>query len=154
MRLEASAWIQGDDRRRGFLSTQAVVVSRTCHRTTHEFIVLAQTVRQAGNGRNEELTGLVCLAGIEEVQPRVSAKGPIVVLARTIDPSEGLFMKQHRKAQFRSFLRCDLHEHGVVVARKRGLAVHRRHLVLSWCNLVVHHSHGHANPQHRCPDVL
>ena len=81
MCLEARAREEGDNGRRRLLRTQAVVVTGVCHATADNLSVLAEAVGQASDGRDEKLACLVRLARVKEVQARVRAQGPVVVLA-------------------------------------------------------------------------
>mmetsp|Transcript_6710 Transcript_6710/g.21616 ORF Transcript_6710/g.21616 Transcript_6710/m.21616 type:complete len:336 (+) Transcript_6710:522-1529(+) len=92
--LEAGARVERDDGRRRLLRAEAVVVARSRHGATHELVVLLQAVGQASDARDEELTGGVCLARVEEVEARVGAYGPVVVLAGAVDAGKGLLVEE------------------------------------------------------------
>mmetsp|Transcript_76540 Transcript_76540/g.215306 ORF Transcript_76540/g.215306 Transcript_76540/m.215306 type:complete len:430 (+) Transcript_76540:477-1766(+) len=147
MRLEARAGVQGDDGRRRLLGAQAVVVASVRHATPHDLVVLAEAIGQASDARHEEHPGFVRLAGVEEVHACVRADRPVVVLAIAVDASKGLLVKQRMQAQFLRLTLQDLHEEHVVVGGEGGLAVDGGHLVLRGSDLVVEHSHGHAQGQ-------
>mmetsp|Transcript_6718 Transcript_6718/g.21657 ORF Transcript_6718/g.21657 Transcript_6718/m.21657 type:complete len:388 (+) Transcript_6718:522-1685(+) len=153
VRLETSARVERDDGGRGLLCTQAVVVARGRHGAAHELVVLLQAVRQASDARDEELPRGVGLSGVEEVEASVCADGPVVVLAGAVDAGEGLLVEEDGQAELLRLLRRHLHEENIVVRREGGLAVDGRHLVLRGGDLVVHHGHGHAEPEHRRLDV-
>mmetsp|Transcript_63588 Transcript_63588/g.166544 ORF Transcript_63588/g.166544 Transcript_63588/m.166544 type:complete len:413 (-) Transcript_63588:22-1260(-) len=100
-----------------------------------------------------ELTGRVCLPGVEEVQAGVGAHRPVVVLPGAVDAGEGLLVEEHVEAELRRLLFADLHEEHVVVGGEGGLAVDGGHLVLGRGDLVVQHRHRDAEPEHDGLDV-
>jgi hypothetical protein len=107
-----------------------VVVAGRGHAAAHEVVVLAEAVGQGCDASDVELTGRVCLPGVEEVEAGVGAHRPAVVLPGAVDAGEGLLVEGHVEAELRRLLFADLHEEHVVVGGEGGLAVDRGHLVL------------------------
>mmetsp|Transcript_63620 Transcript_63620/g.176963 ORF Transcript_63620/g.176963 Transcript_63620/m.176963 type:complete len:272 (-) Transcript_63620:427-1242(-) len=123
------------------------------HRATHDLVVLAKSISEAGDAGDEEFARGVCLSRVKKVHPRVSANGPVVVLSGAVDAREGLLVQQSVQAQLFSLPLQDLHEEHVVVAGEGGLAVDRRHFMLRGGDLVVQHRHGHPQLHHDVPHV-
>ena len=100
----------------------------------------AWTLTAADDGRQEgqELRVVVrVVAGVEKVLAVVGAHRPVVVLARAVDAREGLLVGQeHKVVLARDPPHHAQHDHVVVGADRRGL-VHRGHLELRRCHLVV-----------------
>ena len=77
------------------------------------------------------------LPGIEKVHARVRADRPVVVLARPVDPLEGLLVQEARVPELVRDLLHHFHGQLVVVHRDVGRLKDRRQLVLGRCHLVV-----------------
>ena len=134
---ELVAQEHGDDGRRGLLGPQAVVIARDGHGAPQQLLVLVHALEE---GRQEqEEPGVLAGggAGLEEVQPRIGAQGPVVVLAGTVDAGEGLLMEQAHHAVLGGHIFHDLHGQLVVVAGGVGVGVDGGQLVLGRGHLVV-----------------
>ena len=77
------------------------------------------------------------LPGIEQVDPRLRGKRPIVVLSRAVYPLEGLFVKQTGHAVFPGHLFHNLHRQLILIHRNIGGIEYGRKLVLGGRHLVV-----------------
>mmetsp|Transcript_73915 Transcript_73915/g.209341 ORF Transcript_73915/g.209341 Transcript_73915/m.209341 type:complete len:264 (-) Transcript_73915:396-1187(-) len=153
MRLEARTRVEGNDRRRGLLSSKPVIVARVGHGAPHKVVVLLEAVGKACDSSDEELACRVGLPWVEEIKAGVRAHGPVVVLAGAVDSRKGLLVKEHNEANLCGLLGGDLHEEDIVVRGECGLAVDWRHLMLGRCDLVVDDGHGHPEHEHLCLDV-
>ena len=86
----------------------------------------------------QELSILVrCFAGCQQVYSCVGGDRPVVVLARTVDICERLFVEQTNKSVLLSDLLHDLHSQLVVVGSDICSSIDRRKLVLCRCDLIV-----------------
>jgi len=125
-----------------------MVVSSVSDTNANQFVVSLQAVSKCRNTSGKAEALIVVFAWVEKVDTSVGTDGPIVVLATAIDAGKRLLVEKHYQTQLRSFMCAHLHEENVVIARSRGDAEDGAHLVLTWSNLVMLASHGHANLQH------
>ena len=90
-------------------------------------------------GAEHEELGVVVrrLAGGQEVTDLLVAKRPVQVLARAVEPREGLFVEQAGQAVLLGDLLEDGHDQLLVVGRDVGALEHRGDLVLARGDLVV-----------------
>ena len=134
----------GDDGGRRFVAAQAVVVARAGDGDAQQ--ILMQIDRF--DDRHQEQQELGVLGGrlprLQQVQARVGAQGPVVVLARAVHPSEGLFMQQTGKPMLCRHPLHDFHGELVVVGGQVGGGEHGSQLMLARRGLVVFRLGGHA----------
>ncbi len=83
-------------------------------------------------------------AGAVEQCARVGRKAPVVVLTRTVDASEGLFVEEAAEAVLACNLAHERHDEHVVVYGQVALFENRRKLKLVGSNLVVARLAGDA----------
>mmetsp|Transcript_50348 Transcript_50348/g.90417 ORF Transcript_50348/g.90417 Transcript_50348/m.90417 type:complete len:268 (-) Transcript_50348:613-1416(-) len=119
-----------------------------CHGDANQLVVLLQTPGQCCDAGDKAEALIIILSWIEPVDARICAHRPVVVLSVAIDASEGLLMEKNHKSQLLSLRSANLHENHVVITGGTGNAENGRHLVLTWCNLIVPHCHRHANLKH------
>ena len=121
-----------------------MVVAGAGHRGPQQAAVL---VDGADHGRAEDKelgVGVRGRAGIEKAAQLAVADGVVHVLARTVDPVEGLFVQQALEAVAFGHVAQGGHDDVVMVHRKIADLIERGDLVLAGRGLVVPGAHGHA----------
>ena len=126
-----------DDRRRGLVGAEAVVVADVRGRGAQQPLVLVDGLdhRRAEEEELGVLGGRV--AGLQQVVAGVGAQRPVVVLARAVDAGEGLFVQQADQAVAAGDVLRAPPSPAVVVGGDVGVLEHRRDLVLGRGDLVV-----------------
>ena len=132
-----------DDRRRGLVGPEAVVVAAVGHDRPEEI-----TVEMDGpdhrRAEHEELhVGVGRLTRLEEVA-ELAADRPVDVLARAVDAGERLLMEEARHAVLLRDTGQRLHDRLLVVGGDVGILVDRGDLVLPRGHFVVPRLHRHA----------
>ena len=134
-----------DDRRRGFVGAQAMIVAgagdgraqqalRTCGR---------RGCTAAQNTRNWTLSCGVS-PGFEQVVAEVVAQRPVEVLARAVDAGERLLVQQAARPYFGADALQRHHDHHLMVGGDVGVLEDRRDLVLARRDFVVPRLDRHA----------
>ena len=96
--VELIAQINRDDRRRGFVGAQAVIVPRRGHRHAEQAGIFIDRADHCTDEREELRIFVRRGTGIQQVLAFGSRQRPVVVLARAIDAREGLFVQQTGQA--------------------------------------------------------
>lgn len=126
-----------DDRGRGLVGAEAVVVGRRGHRRAQQATVFVHT---ADDGRAEHQELLVLVRGvarIEQVALIAVTQREVDVLARTVDAGEGLLVDQTDHAVAFGDLLHRRHHQLLMIMGEIGLLEHRRQLELAGSDLVV-----------------
>ncbi len=133
-----------DDRGRRLVGPEAVVVRRRRDDRAQQGAVLVDCADH-GAAEDQELRVLVGrLARIEQVALRRVADREVDVLARAVDPREGLLVQQAgHPVLLGDALQRD-HQELLVIGRDVGVLEDRRDFVLSRCHLVVARLHRDA----------
>ena len=126
----------GDNRRRSLVRTQTVIVAAARNAHAQQILVVVNRFDDRGEEHDELQVIRRGLARIEQILG-FGADGPVVVLARTVDAFERLFVKQTHQTVTRSKQLHLLHHDEVVVNRLIDLGIHRREFVLARGDLVV-----------------
>ena len=135
--LEHVAEEDRDDRRRGLVGAQAVVVGGVRDRDAEQVAVAGDGAEHGGQ-EDEELRVVVRgVAGLEQVVAQVVRHRPVDVLARAVDARERLLVQQQLQAVAVGHPLHRLHDQHVVVGGDVGVLEHRRELVLRRGDLVV-----------------
>ena len=115
--FELFAHEHGDDGGRGFVRAEAVVVARARHGEAQKILMVVDRLDDRHQKEHELPVFGGRRARIEQVEPRIRAHRPVVVLARAVDALEGLFVQQaHEPVAARDFLH-DLHHELVLIGR-------------------------------------
>ena len=114
-----------------------MIVARGGNRDAQQILILVNRLDNRGQ-KQQELT-VFCrgLARVEQVLAGVGRDRPVIVLARSVDSRERLFMQQADKAVTIGNLAHELHGQLVVIGGDVGRFEDGRHLVLCRCDLVV-----------------
>ena len=135
--LEHVAEEDRDDRRRGLVGAQAVVVAGVGDGQPEQVAVAGDGHQHRGQ-EDQELGVLVrAVAGAEQVVAQVVGERPVDVLARAVDPGERLLVEQELEAVAVGHPLHGLHDQHVVVGGDVGVLEQRGHLVLRRGDLVV-----------------
>ena len=127
----------GDDGRRRLIRAETVVVSGCRDGDSQEIRVLVHR-RDDRDQEGQEAEVLARMfAGIHQVHAGVGLDGPVVVLSGTVDPLEGLLVKEACEAVTVRHLLHHLHGQLVVIRRHVRSLIDRRQLVLRRRDLVV-----------------
>ena len=144
--LQLGAQEDRDDRRRRLVGPQPVVLAGERDRRPQERLVLVHRL-QHGRAEEQELEVLVRrVAGLEQVDARVRAHRPVVVLARAVDARERLLVQQADEPVAARDVLHHLHGQLLVVAAHVRVLEHGRELVLGGRHLVVAGLDRHAQP--------
>lgn len=130
---DGRAEVGGHDSRRGFHGTEAEVVTRGRDGKAHQVTVLVNRGDDGGHDQRENFrvaSDRLDLLRVHQVETVGGTDGPVVVLTRTVDTSERLFLKQRGETVLRRDFFDDLHDHQVLVNLSDGVTEHRRELVL------------------------
>ena len=131
------AYKHGDDGGRRFVGAQAVVVARAGHGKAQKILMVVDRLDDRHQKQHELAVFGGRFAGVEQVEPRIRAHRPVVVLARTVDALKGLFVQQaHQAVAARHFLH-DLHHQLVLVGGYVDGGEDGRQFVLGGRHLVV-----------------
>ena len=84
----------GDDGGRSLVPAEAQVVAGGRHRRAQLGRITVDRLDHGGDEEQEAGVGGGIRAGLEEVEARIGAQGPIDVLARAVDPGEGLLVHE------------------------------------------------------------
>ena len=87
-----------DDRRRGFVGAQAVIVAGRRDRRPQQVGVHVHGADDRAQEHQELRVGVRVLLRVEQVDAGVGGHRPVVVLARAVDAGEGLFVQQRLQA--------------------------------------------------------
>ena len=143
----------GDDGRGSLVCTKAVIIARRGNRAAKQALILVDCLNDGAQEYQEAKVAHRGLARIEQVQ-LVGGNGPVVMLARAVDPFEGLLMEQTDQ----TVMACDgfhqFHGDQVVVDRAVGHGEDRCKLVLRRSNLVVLGLGGDAELPERVIEFL
>ena len=143
-----------NDGRRRLVGTQTVGV-RGAHDRSLEQAVVFVDGRYGIDQEGDELQVLrSALAHTEEVHARIGTQRPVVVLARAVDPLEGLLVQQHPELMAAGDLVHDRHQQLVVVVGQVGLLVDRSQLELIGRHLVMSRLDGNAQFQALVLEIL
>ena len=132
-----------DDRRRGLVGTEPVVVAAGRYDGPQQIGVQVHRTDHRGAEHQELHVGVWCLARLQEVA-EPAADRPVDVLARAVDPREGLLVQQAGHAVLLRDTRQNLHDRLLVVGRDVGVFIERRDFVLAGRHLVVPGLDGYA----------
>ena len=142
--LQLGAEEDRDDRRRGLVGPEAVVLAGARDRRPQQPLVLVDR-GDDGGGEEEELQVVGRrVARVEQVVARVGAHRPVVVLARAVDAREGLLVQQADQVVAARHRLHHLHAEQLVVGADVRALEDRRHLVLGRGHLVVAGLDRHA----------
>ncbi len=131
---------------RRFVGAEAVVVRGARHGGAQKVLVAVDGAEHGG-AHEQELHVLVRrLARLEQIEARVGAHRPVVVLARSVDARERLLVHQADEPVARRHARERHHEQLLVVGGEVARLEDRRDLVLARCDLVVARLDRHAEP--------
>ena len=142
--LELGAEEDRDDRRRRLVGAEAVILAGVGDRRAQQLLV---RVDGLDDGRAEEQEQQVLVrrvARLEQVDARVGAHRPVVVLARAVDAGERLLVQQADEPVAAGDVLHDLHRQLLVVGADVGVLEDRRDLVLGRRDLVVAGLDRHA----------
>ena len=134
----------GDNGRGRLVGSQTVVISRISRRLPQQFRMLVHRFQNAGQHQQKLDILMGRFARIQHVDAVIRNDGPVVVLAGTVDPGKGLFVKQALHAVLGGHPFQGLHDNLVVVHRHIGHRVDGSQLVLGRRHLVVLGLGGHA----------
>ena len=126
----------GDDGRRSLVCTKAVIIARRGNRAAKQALIFVDCLNDGAQEHQEAKVAHRGLARIEQVQ-LVGGNGPVVMLARAVDPFEGLLMEQTDQTVMACNGFHQFHGDQVVVDRAVGHGEDRCELVLRRSNLVV-----------------
>ena len=127
----------GHNSGRGFLSAKAVVIAGGGDSGAEHILVFVDALDEGSEEEQELGVFAGSGTGLEEILTGIRAQGPVVVLARSVDTGEGLFMEKAHKSVAVGYLFHDLHGDLVLVAGHVGVCVDRRHFVLGGSDLIV-----------------
>ena len=126
-----------DDRRRGFVRTQAMIVAGRGHDGPQQALVLVHGANH-GRAEHQELRVVVRrVARIEQVALRRAAQRPVHVLARAVDAGERLLVHQARHAVLLGHALQRDHDQLLMVGGEVGVLVDRGDFVLGRGHFVV-----------------
>ena len=129
--LEHVAQEHRDDRRRGLVGPQPVVVAGVGHGEPEQ-VAVAGHRHQHGGQEDQELGVLVrAVAGPQEVVAQVVREAPVDVLARAVDPGERLLVEEQLEPVAVGLPLQGLHDQHVVVGGHVGVLEQRGQLVLA-----------------------
>ncbi len=126
----------GDDCRRSFVRTEAVIVAGTSNRHAEQVGVSVDGVDDGAKRGKEHGVLVRVLARIEQVALTVR-HGPVVVLAGTVHAGERLFVQQADKTVLVGHVAEHFHNHHVVVAGEVHFLEHRGEFELRGRDFVV-----------------
>ena len=142
--VELVAQEDRDDRRRGLVGAQAVIVVRRPDRHAKHIGIL---IDRANNRRHEhqELRVLMRrVARIEQVFAHVGRHRPVIVLAAAVDPGKRLLVQQADQAVLVGDLPHLLHDQILVIRRQIAVLEEGGQFILARGHLVVARLDGHA----------
>ena len=142
--LELGAEEDRDDRRRRLVGAEAVVLADARDRRAQQGRVVVDGSDHRGAEEQEDQVLVRGGAGLEEVDPRVRAHGPVVVLARAVDAGERLLVQQADEPVAARDVLQHLHRQHLVVDADVRVLEDRRDLVLGRRDLVVAGLDRHA----------
>ena len=135
--LELGAQEDRDDRRRGLVGAQAMILPGRGDRCPQQPLVLVDGLDDR-RAEEQELQVLVRgVAGLEQVLAVVGAHRPVVVLARAVDAGERLLVQEADEPVAAGHVLHDLHGQLLVVGTYVRVLEDRRDLVLGRGDLVV-----------------
>ena len=137
---DAAQLVAHKDRQDGrgrFVCTQTVIVARGGNRDAQQILILVDRFDDRGQKQQELTIFRRGFARVEQVLAGVGRDRPVIVLARTVDAVERLFMQQADKAVTIGDLAHELHGQLVVIGGDVGGLEDGRHLVLCRCDLIV-----------------
>ena len=114
-----------------------MVVARTCDGETEKILIVVDSLDDCHQKEHELTVFGGRGAGIEEIEPRIRAHRPVVVLARAVDALEGLLVQQADEAVAGSDLLHHLHRELVLIGRNVDGRENGRELVLCGGDFVV-----------------
>ncbi len=127
----------GDDRRRGFVGAEAMIVVGAGDGEAKDFAVLADSADDGG-AEDEELRVFVRgVAGVEEVFAGVGGHRPVVVLTGAVDAGKGFFVEEADEAVLVGDAAHDLHDHVLVIGGEVAVFEERGEFVLAGGDFVV-----------------
>ncbi len=127
----------GNNRRRRFVRTKAVIVVRAGDRKTKNLTVFGYSPNH-GRAEHQKLRVVMRrIAGVQEIFPRIRGHRPVIVLSTAVNSGKRLLMQQAGQAILVSRPLHDFHDHVLVIRRqiavfKQGsqFKLARRHLVM------------------------
>ena len=143
--LQLVAQEDRDDRGRGFVGAQAVVVPRAGNACQQQILVLLHRAHDRGAEEEEHQVVVGSVPRVHQVSVR-GPEGPVEVLSAPVDPLEGLLVQQAHQAIVARIPLQDPHHHLLMVGGHVGVFVNRRHLVLPRGHLVVTRLHRDTQP--------
>ena len=126
-----------NDSRRSLARTESVVVACCCNRCTQDILMLVDSLYDSRKHEQELCVLSRCFARLEKINASVCRKRPVIVLARTVDALERLFVQQALEAVLSCSTLHYLHCQLVVVGSDVYRVIDWSKLVLSRCDLVV-----------------
>ena len=127
----------GDDGRRCFVGTQAVVIACKGNGAAQPILILVDALDK-GRQEHQELSVLPGgLAGLEKILAGIGAQRPVVMLAGAVDTGKGLFVEEAHKVVLGSNLFHYLHGQLVGVTGVAGIGENGSQLMLTGSALVV-----------------
>lgn len=126
-----------EDGGRRFVRAEAVVVAGGGNRNPQQVLIIIDSLDDGGEEQQELGIFLWGFAGFEKIQAGVGRKGPVVVLARTIDAGERLLVQQAYHVVPQRNLLHQLHRKLVVIGRGVDGRKDRGQLVLGGGDLLV-----------------
>ena len=135
--LQLGAEEDRDDRRRGLVGAEAVVLAGVGDRRAQQLLVRVDGLHHGGAEEQEQQVLVRRVTRLEQVDARVRAHRPVVVLARAVDAGERLLVQQADEAVAEGDVLHRLHHQLVVVGADVRVLEDRGDLVLRRGDLVV-----------------
>ncbi len=135
--LKLIAQKHGNDGRRRFIRTKAVIVAGRCNRDTQQILIFVHSLDDRTKEQQELRVFVWRIAGLKQVYPCVGAERPVVVLAAPVHAFKWLFVQQADEAMLFCKLLHDFHRDLVVVCCNVRGGKNRRKLMLGGRDLVV-----------------
>ena len=138
------AEIHGNNRGRGFIGAEAVIVAGSDGAETQGHGVFVYGAQYGGEKDQKAGVGARGIAGIEQIPAVGGTQGPVVVLAAAVHARKGLFVQQADEAMIRGHMAQHVHYEHVVVGGDVDFLMQGGHFKLARSHFVVAGAHRNA----------